>query len=186
MLGVLALLATGAVLFFGVRSWRGEFSGYWKPGLGDYTFALVIGTLFAALAVGVGAGVPTGIVYEVQRTTAPIESSLKTLADGQGVEGRFFLGSGSVDSEPVFFYYSGSDQDGYRLRHVDADYVTIHETDDEPKMVRYCEDNSTVSGWVTWPLKTYTGSRYDCYSDSETHFYVPRGSIQNNYILDAE
>jgi len=137
-------------------------------------------TTFFSLFMAVAAGALTftilqllmyGIVGEHMEKTG--ESDLASLADNQGTSGSFFLGSGSIDDEPVFYYYERNG-DEYTLEHVNADEAVVIETTDDPRVEFY----SPVSNNEFW----YIGG----FGESTVKFYVPEGSVLNNYNLDAE
>lgn len=141
-----------------------------------------------AMVVGaiIGFVITLGVI-ENTHDKVPIETNLAALSDGTSASGSFFLGSGSVEERPVFFYYAEVNGN-YYLKHVRADTVTVRMTNGEPRMVRYCGDYTTAPGWVKWPLSDnfWEGSYIECAKRDQTVFYVPEGSIQSNYILDAQ
>lgn len=100
-------------------------------------------------------------------------ASIKSLQDTRHTSGSFFLGSGSIDSKPVFWYYA--DNGGYStLEYRDASSVHIVETDDqEPRVTeqRFHSNNR-------WFHTIHDGAR-------QYVFYIPEGSITNNFELDA-
>lgn len=138
------------------------------------------GWIVAGIVAG---GIVTVIAQDVTKDYVPVETPIVALNDNIGTEGSFFLGSGSIDSEAVFFYYAGDNTNGFRLKHVDADDASIIEFDGDPYMVQYCGDLSTSPSWIDFNLDK---SKPSCRSWDKTVFYVPSGSIQSNYILDAE
>lgn len=153
----------------------GLYSMYrYKDSLGS----LAICTAFAGI---VGFVVGT-VVMLIGSHTEAFETPLATLQDGQSVHGQFFLGSGSIDSEPVFFYYEKTGKSSYKLRHLSASHAVIVESDETPKVVQECRVyNASV---IVWPIPTDKSA--DCHGGVATKFYVPKGSIQNNFMLDAQ
>ena len=154
---------------------------YWGLGRG-----LLSGGVALIFYVFVSAVLLVGL-SEIWVEDTPVESELASLADGSSVSGSFFLGSGSVESEPVFFFYRQQGNGSFRLEHRDADKVSIVETSSDPRMVTLCVDYSHVPTWFEWPLFNSSPPTYeDCRDDDPTTFYVPEGSIKSNYILDAQ
>lgn len=143
-------------------------------------FHWFVGWVAGGILIGL---IATMIVMNASQDYVRIENKIASLNDGMSTSGSFFLGSGSIDSEPVFFYYSGDNTNGFRLRHVDASAASIIEFNGEPYMVRYCGDISTAPSWLDFDK---TDPVPECRDWDKTVFYVPAGSIQNNYILDAE
>ena len=158
---------------------------YWSHKRHPFKWSEVPYHWFAGwVAVGLFLGfVATFIALDATQEHVPVENKIASLSDGMGTSGSFFLGSGSIDSEPVFFYYAGDNTNGFRLKHVDAADASIIEFDGEPYMVRYCGDLDTAPEWIDF---NRVDSEPECAGWDRTVFYVPAGSIQNNYILDAE
>lgn len=101
-------------------------------------------------------------------------ATIKSLQDTRHTSGSFFLGSGSIDSKPVFWYYA--DSGGYStLEHRDAEDVRIVETDDHKPHVVEQKFHSNND----WFHTIYDG-------ESRYVFYIPEGSITNNFELDAQ
>lgn len=110
----------------------------------------------------------TGTHYEVSQTY-----ELHTLHDSSGTTGSFFLGSGTIDSKPVFMYYE-KQGDSYFLRHADADFATVIESTSTPHVDKLVERANNK--W--WGLAFGAGH--------SVNFYVPKGSVVSNYTLDAK
>jgi hypothetical protein len=167
-LGIYALISNGTQTY---------------EGWGFAAFTMVITWL-----IGTGASIAVMMsLSEIWVEDTPVQSRLVSLADGSSTHGSFFLGSGSVDSEPVFFFYRESDDGSYRLEHRDAEYVSIVETSGVPHMETLCVDYSHLPRWFDWPLPRSEAPNYsDCRDNDPTTFYVPEGSIKSNYILDAQ
>ena len=54
---------------------------------------------------------------------------LVALINGKGIEGSFFLGSGEIDTEPYYFYYTQESDGGKTLNKIDAGMVRVYEDD---------------------------------------------------------
>lgn len=170
------LFVTGGVALIWHNA-RGTWQEFWGGFVFIWFFVSVV--IIAPLAT-MAALVMTSGDTEV---TTPIVS----LADGQSVSGRFFLGSGVVDGHPAYTYYTGSEDTGFHLRSVSASLVTIRYTDESPRMVCEATDWRLSPSWVDF-------NTYDAPPDCDTEdgnqdritFYVPAGSVQSNYTLDAQ
>lgn len=140
--------------------------------------AAVIGGLLTALIVDAP-------VAWVQRDRVDFSYSLGALNDGRETQGSFFLGSGTIDSVPSFMYYV-QEGDGYVLRDWPASSSKVVETEGDPKVVYNCYDYSDVWLPFRWaPQMVEDGSVYDCRHAFVT-FYVPPGSVKQQYTLDAQ
>lgn len=165
---IIILICTVFGLFGG---WLGGYNGLSDAIIGALTGATV-GFLVAMI---VGAFAYTGTEFHpVHRTP------LVSMADGAGVEGHFFLGSGSLDSESVFTWYQTNGDNSYVRKSADAENSTIHYLKDgEKPYYVFSKERGTPGGFFQpWGLNTTSGwgAHYD--------FYVPRGSIIQSYTLD--
>lgn len=111
---------------------------------------------------------------EPHRVTLNSETSLVSLADGQGVRGSFFLGSGSVNSKPAYYFYVSTGPGRFKQDYVYADGVEIVEQEGPAKLKKYdCHWNST--GWQNEETRT----------DCKIEFVVPNGTVVPGYVLDT-
>lgn len=123
------------------------------------------------------------------RDKVDITYELGALNDGRSTKGSFFLGSGSIDSVPSFMYYV-KDGDGFVLRDWPARSSKVIETDSTPRVVYRCDDYGTVPRPFRWTTKMMEDSGWvdewiDC-GHAFVTFYVPPGSVKQQYNLDAQ
>lgn len=140
--------------------------------------------LFAAFIVGVVIDAP---VAWVTRDKVDISYELAALNDGRSTQGSFFLGSGSIDSVSSFMFYA-KEGDGYVLRDWPASSSKVVETDGTPRAVYSCDDYGTVPRPFRWTTKMILDDGWgwiDCQHAFVT-FYVPPGSVKQQYDLDAQ
>lgn len=146
--------------------------GYFFMGL-MYLFVCGLGG-----AITFGVGWVAGQMFNSQ----PVEgkhSTLLAIRDKDGVEGRFFLGSGFVTSQPFYFYYEALKDGGARPAKLSADEsVTVREED------------RTDAELVTfdWTIKYPSWAWLVCLQDSEGSrksyvFHVPNGTIKTGYSM---
>lgn len=115
-------------------------------------------------------------------------SYIVNMGDTMGVSGRFFLGSGTIESGPAYFYYTGNGTDGFHAHSVDASGVTV-KYDDEgpPRMECFAKDWRTSPKWILAPFPEWDDDWPECnYGVDEVVFYVPTGTVKQNYTLDAQ
>ena len=178
MVGLFILVVFALGIFTLIYNGTSAYEGW-----GFATFTMIVVWIIGAGATAV---VTLGLAEFWVKDT-PVTSDIVSLADGQGTHGSFFLGSGSIDSKPVFFFYRQSANGSFRLEHRDADNVSIVETTGQPYMETLCVDYSHLPRWFDWPVKRSEAPDYnDCRTNDPTTFYVPEGSIKSNYILDAQ
>jgi hypothetical protein len=97
---------------------------------------------------------------------------LQAIQMGQGVSGRFYLGSGVINDENVFTYYCKTGENHYQSGRVQADYADVIESDTQtPRLIehRYY--------WPWWVMPQWLTDGIDMGGTSWT-IYVPKGSIK--------
>lgn len=105
-------------------------------------------------------------------------TSLETIQDQNGIEDtHFFLGCGSINNRMYYTFYYGVEGGGYKLGKIDVDKATIFYTDENPRLetCKYERINTKHNKW------TFKGAPYEYYYN----IYVPKGTIKQNFVLDA-
>lgn len=153
-------------------SWR-EWQAY-RESLGvtilSFCFLTFMTAMVSALVFMFGNFIAMNFVDREWRVTN--ESAINAISDNGATQGRFFLGSGSVDSKPVFWYYEN--HEGYStLESVPANISRIVESAGEPRVV--VQRKESTNPWLL----------IDVVNDERYTFYVPKNSITNNFELDA-
>ncbi|MGD0977136.1 MAG: hypothetical protein ABR875_02485 [Minisyncoccia bacterium] len=140
---------------------------------------LVFGLLLAVVtALKIGALLPN-----YHETQVIEKTELVALNNGTTIEGRFFLGSGQIDSQPAYFFYYKVANGGIKLGTLSAEGVTIFE---EKRSDAYMEKSSEedypkitgIWGYLTFPGVT---RKWEC-----VNFHIPEGSIQRSFDLDLK
>lgn len=102
--------------------------------------------------------------------------NLETLQDGNRVSGSFFLGCGTIDGKMQYVYYYES-QDGYRMNQIDYDKVVI----------KYSADNPRIETYRMEPIKGKFINNFAFDVTKERNIiFVPKGTIKQNFSLDAQ
>ena len=103
---------------------------------------------------------------------------LENLSDNIGVSGEFFLGSGTINSEWQYTYYEKINN-SYYLKHIPAKNVPIIYTTGEPRIEYYISNrtDTTINLFAINMNGTTLPHGYK--------IYIPKGSIKNNFTLDA-
>lgn len=129
------------------------------------------------LALFIGAVAYTGVEWR------PVSSTpLVSLADGAGIEGRFsFLGSGFIGDAQEFTWYEKSGDNAFVRKSVDAGSATVHYLQSGRKpYYTYNETVPTPKGFIQpWGLQVARVGE-----DYSYDFYIPKGSIVQDYTLD--
>jgi hypothetical protein len=120
-----------------------------------------------------------------------IKEDVYNLRDDIGVTGRFVLGSGSVESVPVYVYYVKQENGAFKLKYIDARVTDVYMDEDiNPYLIQ-----TITVGWAV-PVNTIscTGKEYYCTTDVAAYdfrdvvrgeFHVPRGTLVQAYSLGA-
>ena len=103
------------------------------------------------------------------------EIPIVALQDNLGVQGSFFLGTGTIDSTPSYAFYINEGA-AKRFISVGADDVTVFDNSDRPYVTQRHSCELTVR-WLS-----------PCFSDGRkyTEIHVPAGTIRTDLVLDAK
>lgn len=138
-----------------------------EEGLFPVAFMSLLAMLVAGLvALGLGMILPNE--WKVAQ-----EVNLASLRNTEGTEGRFFLGSGHIQTNMVYYYYIQGEDGGYRPDSVSmkAYEVVIFEEDrSDGNLIIYRRAVTSPFDLVALVFKDY---RYD--------FHIPAGSLLLNY-----
>ena len=137
----------------------------------DFFFSAFFGFLFSIFfSLIISFSIP--IKTQIEKTTYKIES----LEDNNSINGRFFIGSGFINSNMVYTLYL-KNEDGFKLYQLNSDIVTIKYSNNEPTLELY--DEIITNDWINnFSVRNSTNFFYV--------IKVPKGTICNNFNLDAE
>lgn len=96
------------------------------------------------------------------------------MQDNLATEGNFFLGSGHVDDELKYFYVVKGEF-GYTVTNVNADNTYIQYTSERCHLEKH---TYTFDNWFVRLIAIPCSEHYV--------FYIPEGSIINNYTVDLK
>lgn len=152
-------------------------------GLGNDWTMLAMGVvlclmvMFMALMAGCGLAAAIGSAF----ASYPVEISrqeLVALRDKDGIEGRFFLGSGTMEGAPYYFYYSKISAGGFKPGKVKvSDGVRVYEDapDGTATLTSYEWDSNLGLAWLIAIPVNSGGYSYD--------FHVPKGTIRTGFTM---
>lgn len=106
---------------------------------------------------------------------------IETLKDNNTTKGdfhsAFFIGSGKIENKMKYMYYI--EQDGYfKFEQVDCEKAKIKYYEGDPKIEKISQEK--IEG-------AFINNFCILFNPCEEYiFYIPEGSIQNNYSLDAQ
>lgn len=182
-----AIIIAAVLCFIGWYWWDlviTESKYYRRYHIGEAVFLTFLSTFIGFFVwVLVAVLIVSGLGQCIQPLTVKdqYKTHLSALNTGQDVQGRFFLGSGYVNSEPVFSYLIENDRGGYELKQVRADGAVVFEFDAEDNRTPYMETTTYERVNPDWlspinPINGGSGATYE--------FYVPAGSVlTGNYTV---
>ena len=162
------IIITAIALFIAIYQ---EYSSYYSD-FEDY----ILVSIFAILIGGI---IGTSVAFALPAKTEIVKTTynLEALQDNNSVKGSFFLGSGQIDGKMKYVFYY--ERDGfYKLEQADYEEVKIKYSDEKPKAERFNRKNVKDAFINNFAI--------DCNCYQEYIIYVPKGTIKQNYSLDAQ
>lgn len=105
---------------------------------------------------------------------------LAALQTGSQIEGRFFLGSGRIEEEPIFSYLYRQSDGGVKLAWVDADRATVYEDENDSPYLEIVQYSYGCNAFVTPFCPGADGP--DEFA-TEYNFHIPKDSVISNYEI---
>jgi hypothetical protein len=126
-------------------------------------------------------GIYFGIDKEVKETEyVSTKTTIYSLKDaGSNVSGSFFLGSGIVQSEPIYSMFIESEGNSKKKYFVGADALIFEGEQDN----NYHEEIKCVVGGYYSFLMGARVKKDDCKFKVKNKLYVPKGTITNNFSI---
>jgi hypothetical protein len=144
----------------------------------DRFMGFFMALLITVLAAGMSAGAAclVGLAF----ATHPVKSSehvLVALRDKDGVQGTFFLGTGSIKGDTYYFYYYQLSDGGLQADKIYAgDGVRVYEeARQDAKLVTFRWELNEPWAWVISIPVRDGGYSYE--------FYVPTGTIRRGFTM---
>jgi hypothetical protein len=142
-------------------------------------FVMFAGAMIALIVTlcGVGfIGVIGGLNYDPDETYKTERINIVALSDNVGVSGRFFLGSGTVQSEMYYFYMTENNTGGKVMDSICSCVPVYEDEANNPYII-------TIHKRVSDPVARF----FFITSESErTEIHIPPNSIQYNFNIDLE
>jgi len=154
----------------------GAIISYLVDGKKAIVTGIVVAAIFGAI---ISAIISSNIPVDVKPVFVS-ECSLVSIADQNNINGRFFLASGKIHNIMYYTFYYGIEEEneiGYKFGKIYVDDATIFYTDDNPKLQTFKLER-IVSEHNKWTLKEPSSEYF-------YKIYVPKGTIRQNYVLDA-
>ena len=145
----------------------------------DYIEDIIMYFLFGIIGALIGGLIGFGIAFALPAKTEIVKTTynLEALQDNNSVKGSFFLGSGQIEGKMKYvFYYENNGY--YKLEQADYNEVKVKYSDEKPKAERFNRKNVKDAFINNFAID------FNCYQ--EYIIYVPKGTIKQNYSLDAQ
>lgn len=160
-----------AVVLFVIYEIRDDLLGFGEIfGFGILIF--FVSLLCSALLCLVSSGVAECEADKTYSITEDVD--IYAMQDNLTTGGSFFLGSGHIDDELKYFYVEKTEF-GYSVTNVDADNAYIQYSNDRCHLEKH---TYTFNNWFVRLIAVPCSTRYV--------FYIPEGSIINNYSVDLK
>lgn len=142
-----------------------------------HDFILLFLLTIAHSLIGFGVGICIGLILPVKYETVKTTYNLECLQDNNSAKGEFFLGTGQIEGKMQYIFYY--EQNGfYRLKQIDYEKVKIKYSEGKPKAEEIA-DKEVEGAFINY-------FAIDIGSKIEYIVYVPKGTIKQNYELDAK
>lgn len=162
------IIITAIALFIAIYQ---EYNSCYYPDFEDYISVSIP-------AILIGGFIGTAVAFALPAKTEIVKTTynLEALQDNNSVKGSFFLGSGQIDGKMKYVFYY--ENDGYyKLEQADYNEVKVKYSDEKPKADRLNRKNVKDAFINNFAI--------DCNCYQEYIIYVPKGTIKQNYSLDA-
>ncbi|MDD3773109.1 MAG: hypothetical protein PHC38_10710 [Weeksellaceae bacterium] len=162
------IVITAIALFIAIYQ---EYNSYYSD-FEDYI-------LVSIPAILIGGIIGTAVAFALPAKTEIVKTTynLEALQDNNSVKGSFFLGSGQIEGKMKYvFYYENEGY--YKLEQADYNEVKVKYSDEKPKAERFKRKNVKDAFINNFAID------FNCYQ--EYIIYVPKGTIKQNYSLDAQ
>lgn len=141
----------------------------------EYIWGILFG--FIGLLLGCLFGILVAVIIPSEMTTVKTTYKLESIQDNRSVNGSFFLGSGNINGSMKYVFYY--EENGfYKMEQVDYSKVKIKYVDSNHIAERFDEIQSKDAFINNFSLGFTYCKGYI--------IYVPKGTIKNNYTLDAQ
>jgi uncharacterized protein YneF (UPF0154 family) len=145
----------------------------------DWGFDFVMIFLNSLIGIVIGAflGIWISIALPMSTYNKHYSVNIETLQDNSSVSGQFFLGCGQIDGDMKYVLYF-EEKGLYQMMQIKYNLVQIKYSKRTPRLniTEICPTDSWVNNFAL---------DFDIY-DKTYIIEVPKGTIRNNYNLDAQ
>jgi len=132
---------------------------------------------FGAILLGAAVGIGIAVLIPPKLEDKNYTLTLVSLQDNPSVQGRFYLGYGSVSGTFKYTFYYQVDSETFRMRQVDYTNAEVKYTSGAPSVFVYHKEEKPI---------LYNRFTLHCPWNDTYVLKVPKGSIKTDYSLDAK
>lgn len=150
------------------------------PSAGEFfemLFPVSLLTGFAGLVLGLLVAMVIGALLP-RETYRSDWIDIVALQDNDGVQGRFFLGSGTIGSEMYYYYYYECGKNCYKFGKANAATASIIEGSDIKPHIELFSERFTEDWMNSIGIKPITRGRLE--------FHIPTGSLKQGFAVDLQ
>ena len=133
-------------------------------------------------------GMMVGILMTVLLSLIPVEMEeykantiyLYSMSDNSSVEGRFFLGGGSIGEKEYYKYYFKREDGGYKFGKIKADNAVVYEKNNVEPRIELYKTRMKNRNHEFWRMDGVCGC------DERYEVYIPKGTVKQFYNLDLQ
>ena len=139
-----------------------------------WTFFPVCIVTFMILGVSIISGAVVGSSWDTHRVNSG-RTELAALRDKDGMAGRFFLGSGMIESKPYFFYWRKNKDGSLSATQIESSGVKVFEDTKDEAYIQYFRFEIIDADSLYWLGFKSSGTGRE--------FHVPEGTIRRGFSL---
>lgn len=144
--------------------------------LGDRYYGPDIMGLISGGLIGSIIGIVVSISLPMSKEINTYEYNIVTLQDNSHVSGGLFLGTGSINGSMKYVFYYELPNGGFKMNQISYENTTIIYSNDKKVIIYKEEPTNSFLNWFAIDLEFNTS--YE--------IYVPKGTISNDFKLDAQ
>ena len=141
----------------------------------DYIGFILSAFLFGV--IGAACGLVLSFIFPMELKKISTQTEIESLQDNNSINGNFFLGCGQINGEMKYVLYIKNNE-FYEMKQLAYNNVQIKYSDNTPTL--HTIEKVPTDSWIN-----YIGADLDVY-DITYIVEVPKGTIKNNYSLDAQ
>lgn len=131
-------------------------------------------TVFLTFTIGIITG---GFLGETEKSRETYTTPIYSLRNQLQIEGQFSLGSGFVDSQEHYYFFTKDNRGSYQAFHAKACNAYIFEDEEKTPYARWQTVHYVPSIWVCY----FTRKIFDRYEDTALDLHVPKNTIIQEY-----